>query len=286
VGIISLVIAVSALAKTQEKLIKYFLLFWTAFTLSVGANLLLAYIHINAVQVSPILFEALDYLEAFIAKYFLMFSIPVFVHYLIAVPNMQRRNRLFGIITLCTFSIHHYFEYITDSERIELIGDFIDRTVFFSVLIYALILGIQKYRTIQDEIAKSTAKKMLILIAILMPGLLHDIYLVDYSSIRFFPLLYGGFSIIFILHFSKRYLHIPQTAPPATFDFSKYNISAREMEIVLLILKGYSNQKIGKELFISLNTVKSHVRHIFEKFQVQSRFELISLFKHSDIPQD
>lgn len=286
VGIISLGIAISAYAKTQEKLIKYFLNFYTAFTLVVGTNLLLAYFRINVENINLNLFQAIDYTEAFIAKYLLMYMTPLFIHYLVAVPKMKRKNRFFGIVALFSFSVHHYFEFVTDSEKIELIGDLIDRTVFFSIMIYALALGIKKYKTIKDEIGKSTAKKMLILIAVLLPGLLHDVYLNDYSNFRFFPLLYGGFSIIFILHFTKKYLHLIPAAPPCEFDFDKYGISDREKEIVLLILKGYSNQRIGKILFISLNTVKSHVRHIFEKFSVKSRFELISLFKHGGISRD
>jgi len=286
IGIISLGIALAAYGKTYEKLIKYFLFFYTAFTFVVATNLLLTYFRVNVEQIDPQLFQAIDYLEAFIAKYLFMFATPVFIHFLVSIPQMRKKNRLFGVITLCAFSVHHYFEFVTENERVELLGDLIDRTLFFAVMIYALILGIKKYKTIQDETGKSTAKKTLILIAVLLPGLLYDIYLNDFSYFRFFPLLYGGSSIIFIVHFTKKYLHLRPSVTTGDFDFDRYGISAREKEIVLLILKGYSNQKIGKELFISLNTVKSHVRHIFEKFGVKSRFELLSLFKHSNVSQD
>ena len=53
-------------------------------------------------------------------------------------------------------------------------------------------------------------------------------------------------------------------------------ISVREKEIVILIMKGYSNQKISNQLFISLSTVKTHVSNIFQKLNVESRFEIIS----------
>jgi DNA-binding CsgD family transcriptional regulator len=234
-------------------------------------------------QVDQHLLQIIDYLEAFVAKYMLMFVTPVFIHFLVDSRNRGKKNAVFGAITLLAFSIHHYFEFVTESEKVEMTGDLIDRTLFFSIMIYALVLGVQKYRTIQDEDGKSTARKVLILIAVLLPGLLFDVYLNDYSHFRFFPLLYGGFSIIFILHFKKKYLRISAMDPPDGFDFDRHGISAREKEIILLILRGYSNQKIGKQLFISLNTVKSHVRHIFEKLNVQSRYELITAFKHRDI---
>jgi signal transduction histidine kinase/DNA-binding NarL/FixJ family response regulator len=66
-----------------------------------------------------------------------------------------------------------------------------------------------------------------------------------------------------------------------TRNFSKqYNLSKREEEILLLIVRGLSNAEISKKLFISLSTVKNHISHIFEKVNAGSRFELISLFNN------
>lgn len=50
--------------------------------------------------------------------------------------------------------------------------------------------------------------------------------------------------------------------------------SPRESELILLILKGYSNKKISEELCISIGTVKTHVHNIFKKAEVSNRFEL------------
>ncbi len=56
-------------------------------------------------------------------------------------------------------------------------------------------------------------------------------------------------------------------------------LSARELEVLKLIAKGHSNQDISSELFISLNTVKSHVSHIFEKLGVNKRTKAIPAAK-------
>ncbi len=48
-----------------------------------------------------------------------------------------------------------------------------------------------------------------------------------------------------------------------------------EFKIVELIWHGKSNKEIGDELFISLNTVKTHIKNIFIKMEVKSRNELI-----------
>ncbi len=52
-------------------------------------------------------------------------------------------------------------------------------------------------------------------------------------------------------------------------------LTDREMEVLKLVAKGASNRDIAKELFISENTVKNHVRNILEKLQIHSRMEAV-----------
>jgi DNA-binding CsgD family transcriptional regulator len=53
-----------------------------------------------------------------------------------------------------------------------------------------------------------------------------------------------------------------------------YNLSKRELEIVKLVMQGFSNQDIAGELFISLHTVKTHLQNIFNKVGVTNRTAL------------
>jgi DNA-binding NarL/FixJ family response regulator len=53
-------------------------------------------------------------------------------------------------------------------------------------------------------------------------------------------------------------------------------LTESEIRVVKLIQAGKSNNEIAKELFISVNTVKTHLKHIFEKFNVTSRTALLS----------
>jgi len=50
-------------------------------------------------------------------------------------------------------------------------------------------------------------------------------------------------------------------------------LSPREVEVLRLIAAGKTNQEIGYRLFISLNTVATHVRRIYEKTQSANRAE-------------
>ncbi|PIC79389.1 hypothetical protein CSV75_12395 [Sporosarcina sp. P18a] len=55
----------------------------------------------------------------------------------------------------------------------------------------------------------------------------------------------------------------------------KANLSKRELEIFELVTKGYSNQEIADQLWITINTVKKHLRNMYEKYEVTSRTSLI-----------
>jgi DNA-binding NarL/FixJ family response regulator len=50
-------------------------------------------------------------------------------------------------------------------------------------------------------------------------------------------------------------------------------LTSREMEVLELISKGYTNQQIAKTLVIEVGTVKNHVHNILEKLNVSSRSE-------------
>ena len=58
----------------------------------------------------------------------------------------------------------------------------------------------------------------------------------------------------------------------------KYNLSKREAEILNWLSKGYRYKEIGEKLYISTETVRTHIRNIYGKLQVQSRTEAINKY--------
>jgi DNA-binding NarL/FixJ family response regulator len=52
-------------------------------------------------------------------------------------------------------------------------------------------------------------------------------------------------------------------------------LTERELEVLRLVAKGMNNREIAKQLFISENTVKNHVRNLLEKLQLHSRMEAV-----------
>jgi LuxR family maltose regulon positive regulatory protein len=53
-------------------------------------------------------------------------------------------------------------------------------------------------------------------------------------------------------------------------------LTERELEVLRLIAAGHSNRQIANELFLTLNTAKSHIHHIYEKLGVASRTQAVS----------
>ncbi len=58
------------------------------------------------------------------------------------------------------------------------------------------------------------------------------------------------------------------------------NLTQREKEILQLLIKGLSYKEIASNIFISLETLNSHIKNIYRKLDVHSRSELAARFGH------
>jgi DNA-binding NarL/FixJ family response regulator len=56
------------------------------------------------------------------------------------------------------------------------------------------------------------------------------------------------------------------------------HLSTREEEVLILLSKGYANKEIADQLSISVETVGSHLKHIYEKMHVRSRAEAVAQY--------
>jgi len=55
-----------------------------------------------------------------------------------------------------------------------------------------------------------------------------------------------------------------------------FDLSAREMDVLKLLVNGYSYKMVAAELFISIDTVRSHIKNVYEKLQVNSKSEAVA----------
>lgn len=59
----------------------------------------------------------------------------------------------------------------------------------------------------------------------------------------------------------------------------KHGLTAREGEVLELLVRGHGKTRIAETFLISENTVRGHVKHIYAKLDVHSKQELLDLFE-------
>jgi len=70
-----------------------------------------------------------------------------------------------------------------------------------------------------------------------------------------------------------QFTRVHRQAPPQAVE----TLTSRELDVFRLITKGYSNAEIGRELFISDTTVKTHVTRLLQKLDLRDRAQAIVL---------
>ena len=301
IGMASLGIIAFASHKTKEKFVRYYLYFHIAFTLGVLSRMFFLYLHISLPGIPPSLIGIMEYVEGFITRYALMISIPIFLHEFLAVPRAKKRNVILGAIIGIACAFEHILEFAGWDETSRLAARVLDDAMFTAILLYVVLMGFYYAPKIEDSVKKKLALRITMLVGICLPALIDSLWFHHAffpTSAPVFPLVYSGISIMFTLYLLTQVLGHTQAndvSPEALFSenisdispaqksnevlFQQYKISPREQDVVDLVLEGRSNQDIGDALYISLSTVKTHLRNIYQKAEVKSRYELIALFK-------
>jgi DNA-binding NarL/FixJ family response regulator len=74
---------------------------------------------------------------------------------------------------------------------------------------------------------------------------------------------------------ARRLMDFFSAPKPASSEEAFPELTSREREILDLIARGHTNAKIAARLFVSPNTVRNHISHIFAKLQVADRAQAI-----------
>ena len=72
--------------------------------------------------------------------------------------------------------------------------------------------------------------------------------------------------------------HEPRKSSP---DFPIEKLSSREREVLFLMSRGYDNQSIAARLFLSEQTIKNHISHIYRKLGVKERIAAMQAARDS-----
>lgn len=170
------------------------------------------------------------------------------------------------------------------------IGGLLKSLCFYGFLYYVAFFINAIIKKIADRGVKKILKALVLLQFVFYPVMFTETMLIGAGVLRYeigtFSLFYFLFNILW-LYFMSRYLYFPEIKimdeTEALDNYSRiYSISSREKEVAQLLLEGLSYKEIGARLFISYETVKSHVNNIYLKSNVKSKMELAGLIRKCD----
>lgn len=96
-----------------------------------------------------------------------------------------------------------------------------------------------------------------------------------------FPILNSQLVSHFKNHgFLTKFADIPKDEQDNTMLRFKSDkqLTEKEAEVVKLLLQGYTYKMMARNLFITENTIKYHIKNIYQKLNIKSKMELIKMF--------
>ncbi len=284
-GIVSVTITSLVYVKTRNRLLSRYVLYVSNLTLFIFVYLfILMYLNLNVPEVTFYVLLSTVIL-ALLSCFFLMYTIPKFTHSLVWEESPKRRDLYAGIFAGIAFVLMALSFRVNLSERTlsqeRNIWMYMSLVAFYLSLVYSIVLKAVSLRRLDGE-RRKIVKNIVLLDVLFIPGLVFDMYLyMRFQVFAFSPIFYCTFCILFTRYIVKQYFAklaiVSSGLDEAIIDgiLGRAGVSSREKEVILLISKGLGNREIADKLFISLNTVKTHNRNIFEKLGVRSRFELL-----------
>lgn len=148
-------------------------------------------------------------------------------------------------------------------------------------------------------------KKTIIIYSLVLAGTLIVFKLIEYTYFSYRISLDAYLGIVAVLFlgagvFAGKFLRKKTPAPlhtnppnssteaesqpePQPEIIEEVGLSQRELEVLTFIAEGYSNQEIAEKLFVSINTIKTHIGNIYSKLGVRRRTQAVSKAKELKI---
>lgn len=283
IGIIFTAFSFQYQIKTSDSKIKSFNMFYINLTVLMFLELMSVYVKTNCFPDAMKLYEVLRYLGNPLGLLLLFFTIPFFIHDLTSSANSKIKNTSFGIIAFILLVLNYSISLFSEDETVNYLRILSKDLAFIIIVIYCYFQLFYYQKKLENLKEKKYYFKFTILFGLFLPGIIVDTFFSSYPQFKIFPLIYIITGYTFFNYFSyQNELNISKNRfdqidlEPMFLD-RKFGLTTREMEIIALVITGSTNNKIAEQLFISINTVKSHIRNSYQKLQVNNRLEMINL---------
>lgn len=270
VGVACLGAAVHLAVRRRDPVSGRFLAFYAALSVMVTASLVLAYADSAPGEISASVQNVFEYLESIAGLYGLMLTLPLLVHRVFGVEDARREKILLAVV-LGTLGLQHLTEFGLGSTPWDQRGDWFEDGVLVAIMVYTAWVACSRLGS--PDARRPLAGRLFLLLVLATPGMVFDLLFAESSGLRLYPFFYCVTSVVLTWTLVQDEAAPVPAAPPVT---DVWGLSEREAEVAGGVARGLSNKEIAASLHISPNTVKTHMRSIFEKAGVRSRFELMA----------
>ena len=261
-----------------QKYKKLSIIFYGLFILGIFSfimnGVILEYFNLLHVQEKPFFIKIINIFFSNLGSVAFFLSGPVLVHILFGL-KIKIILPIAGFLALISV-ISGYFYADLDL--------YIFFTLTILVTLYMLIICIRNFSSIGDPFLRLSIKVFLILSSINIlflilplfpPAILYEI---STLGISLYFLVINILNIIFCIKFYGQNPYMTDKGISHSF-IDRYKITPREVEIINLLMEGYTVNALGDALFISPKTVSNHIHNIYQKTEVNNRIQMINLIK-------
>lgn len=289
IGIAFLIIFFYIQQKVDDTRIKSFIFFYSSFTIISIIELIAIYVRTNCYPEELKFYEVIRYLGNPVGLLFLLFTLPFFIHNLIEAKKTKIKNMLFGFTAISLLILNYSISLFSEFETTNYLRIISKDFVFMAMVLYCFLQIVFHYKKLADTKERKFFLRFIVLFGLFIPGIITDTFLTSFPTIKFFPLIYIATGYLFLKYFYSAIEINNNLSPIQLMEIpykeleNQFSLTSREMEIINFLAGGFTNNKIAEELFISVNTVKSHIRNSYQKLGVTNRIELINLLNNLPI---
>lgn len=168
---------------------------------------------------------------------------------------------------------------------------YVSNTIYLCSMIYSILVSFFRLKPLTDQPLDRFIRFWVVASTVSIPGFIVDFVIYPNLSasqtftfplMAFYRIYFLVISIVSVIAIIRHTLFLfSHSRDDKVLNIDKfssqYGLSNREREIIPYILDGATNQDISDRLYVSLNTVKTHVYNIFQKTGSGNRIELINL---------
>lgn len=266
-------------------------IYYALFLLSITTGFIISDGFFNFFGISKRLTDIIEVIDHFLVVVFSVF----FTYNYLQSENYYKNSRIIGLVLA---AIVLFFGLLNIVTNIYIYYVFMEVFVF-STLIYYWLVGVTLFN-------KNSYTKVLVFayFFILLLGILFYVTrlfgipaIINSSKLKlggFIEMIVLSFAVIYrmkilqeentnmrdeIVKFSKKIKKLSKKLEKISKEpidiIAQANLSIREIEILKFISDGKTNKEIASQLNISVNTVKYHVKNIYEKLNIKSRKEAL-----------